>query len=139
MPTMKTSEYGVIRATKLQFDEAIAQTEIALKKEGFGVLCQIDIQAKLKEKLQADFPRYVILGACNPPLALQALQKDINLGLLLPCNVVVYEEDGQVKIGVVNAVKMLSVANQPGMEGLARQVNEKLQRALDTVAPQQTA
>jgi uncharacterized protein (DUF302 family) len=136
MQTYKTIDYGDVRITKLPFDEAVAQMEVALKKEGFGVLCQIDIQAKLKEKLGVDFPRYVILGACNPPLALQALQKDINLGLLLPCNAVVYEEGGQVHVGAIDAVRMLSVANQPDMEGLARQVNEKLRRALDTVAPQ---
>jgi uncharacterized protein (DUF302 family) len=137
MLSTKTTDYGDVRTTKLQFNEAIAQLEAALKKEGFGVLCQIDIQAKLKEKLGVDFTRYVILGACNPPLALQALQKDMNLGLLLPCNAVVYEEGGQVRVGVVDALKMLAVANQPEMEGLARQVNEKLQRALDAVAPRQ--
>ena len=137
MLSTKMTDYGDVRTTKLQFNGAIAQLEDALKKEGFGVLCQIDIQAKLKEKLGVDFTRYVILGACNPPLALQALQKDMNLGLLLPCNAVVYEEDGQVRVGVVDALKMLAVANQPEMEGLARQVNEKLQRALDAVAPRQ--
>ena len=122
----------------MSFDDAVARIEGALKTEGFGVLCQIDIQAKLKEKLGVDFPRYVILGACNPPLAQQALQRDINLGLLLPCNVVVYEEGGQVHVGAVDAVRMLSVANHPEMEGLARQVNEKLRHALDSVAPQPT-
>ena len=116
MQPSKTTNYGDVRTTKLRFDEALAQMEVALKKEGFGVLCQIDIQAKLKEKLGVDFPRYVILGACNPPLALQALQKDMNLGLLLPCNAVVYEEGGQVHVGVVDAVSMLSVVNQPDME-----------------------
>src|ERR1017187_10484761 len=135
MQPSKTTNYGDVRTTKLRFDEALAQMEVELKKEGFGVLCQIDIQAKLKEKLGIDFPRYIILGVCNPPLAQQALQQDINLGLLLPCNVVVYEEDGQVHVGVVDAVRMLSVANHPEMEGLARQVNEKLRRALDSVAP----
>lgn len=139
MEFSKTADYGDVRTTKLHFDEAVAQLETALKQEGFGVLCQIDIQAKLKEKLGVDFPRYIILGACNPPLAQQALKKDINLGLLLPCNAVVYEDGGQVHVGAIDAVKMLSVANSPEMEGLARQVNEKLRRALDAVAPQSTA
>jgi len=139
MLSTKTAGYGDVRTTKLQFNEAIAQLEAALKKEGFGVLCQIDIQAKLKEKLGVDFSRYVILGACNPPLALQGLQKDMHLGLLLPCNAVIYEQGGQVHVGAIDAVKMLSVANQPEMEGVARQVNEKLQRALDAVAPRQAA
>ena len=139
MQPSKTTNYGDVRTTKLRFDEALAQMEVVLKKEGFGVLCQIDIQAKLKEKLGVDFPRYVILGTRNPPLAQQALQKDINLGLLLPCNTVVYEDGGQVHVGAVDALRMLSVANDPDMEGLAREVNEKLRRALDTVAPRPTA
>ncbi len=127
-------EYGDVRTTQLGFDEAVAQLEASLKKEGFGVLCQIDLQAKLKEKLGIEFSKYVILGACNPPLAHQALQRDMNLGLLLPCNAVVYERGGQVHVGVIDAVKMLSVADNPEMEGLAREVNEKLRRALDSVA-----
>ena len=77
------------------------------------MLCQIDIQAKLKEKLGIDFPRYTILGACNPPLAHQALQEEINLGLLLPCNAVVYERGSQIHVGMVDAVKMLSVVGIP--------------------------
>ncbi|MGH9561166.1 MAG: DUF302 domain-containing protein [Terracidiphilus sp.] len=90
MPFSTDATYGAVRQTKLTFDEAVAQLESALKKEGFGVLCQIDIQAKLKEKLGVDSPRYVILGACNPPIAHQALQQDVNLGFLLPCNAIVY-------------------------------------------------
>jgi uncharacterized protein (DUF302 family) len=138
LSTSTSCGYGDVRTVKMSFDDAVAQIEGALKTEGFGVLCQIDIQAKLKEKLGVDFPRYVILGACNPPLAQQALQRDIKIGLLMPCNVVVYEEGGQVHVGAVDAVKMLSVANHSEMEGLARQVNEKLRRALDSVAPQPT-
>ena len=131
--------YGIIRQSKLGFNEAVSQLESALKKEGFGVLCQIDIQAKLKEKLGVDSPRYVILGACNPPLAHQALQEDVNLGLLLPCNAIVYERDGRVYAGVVDAVKMVSITAQPQMEPLARQVNERLRRTLDSVTPSVTA
>ena len=127
-------EYGDVRTTELSFEEAVAQLEVSLKKQGFGVLCQIDLQAKLKEKLGIEFSRYVILGACNPPLAHEALQQDINLGLLLPCNAVVYERSGQVHVGVIDAVRMLSVADNPEMEELAREVNEKLRRALDSVA-----
>jgi uncharacterized protein (DUF302 family) len=134
MQPFAKSEYGDVRTTQLGFDEALAQLEASLKKEGFGVLCQIDLQAKLKEKLGIEFSKYVILGACNPPLAHQALQRDINVGLLLPCNAVVYERGGQVHVGVIDAVKMLSVADNPEMEGLAREVNEKLRRALDSVA-----
>ena len=127
-------EYGHVSAFSLPFDEAVARMEAGLKSEGFGVLCQIDIRAKLKEKLGVDFPRYVILGACNPSLAHHALQKEINLGLLLPCNAVVYERDGRVYGGVVDATKMLSIVGNPEMESMARQVDERLRRVLNGVA-----
>ena len=117
----------------LPFEDAVARMEAGLKNEGFGVLCKIDIQAKLKEKLGVEFPRYVILGACNPPLAYQALQEEINLGLLLPCNAVVYERDGQVCVGVVDAEKMLSVVGNPGMEQMARDVNRKLRSVVNNI------
>jgi uncharacterized protein (DUF302 family) len=126
-------EYGDVRAVNLSFEDAVSRLEEALKSEGFGVLCRIDIQAKMKEKLGIDFPRYLILGVCNPLLAHQALQGDINLGLLLPCNAIVYERDSEVRVGTVNASSMLSVAHHPELEGLARQVDDKLQRALDRV------
>ena len=133
MQTTNAIEYGYVRQTQLPFEEAVARIEAALKVEGFGVLCQIDIQAKLREKLGVEFPKYVILGACNPPLAQRALEAEINLGLLLPCNAVVYEQDGQVSVGVVDAEKMLSVVGNPAMAEMARQVNEKLRRVIDNV------
>ncbi|MGP8247592.1 MAG: DUF302 domain-containing protein [Bryobacteraceae bacterium] len=136
MQTGKTMEYGYVREVGLKFEEAAAGIEAALKTEGFGVLCQIDIQAKLKEKLGVEFPRYLILGACNPPIAYQALQQEINLGLLLPCNAVVYEQGGRIHVGVVDAARMLSVVGNPAMEAMARQVDEKLRRAVDRVAAQ---
>jgi uncharacterized protein (DUF302 family) len=131
---MSKADYGYVRTVPFSFFEAVAKTEEALKNEGFGVLCQIDIQAKLKEKLGVDFPRYVILGACNPPLAHDALRQEINLGLLLPCNAIVYEEAGKVWVGAVDAVKMLSVVGRPEMDSMARGVNEKLRRAVDSLA-----
>jgi uncharacterized protein (DUF302 family) len=125
--------YGYVRATSLPFDEAAARIEAALKAEGFGVLCQIDIHAKLREKLGVDFPRYLILGVCNPTLAHQALQHEINLGLLLPCNAVVYEKDGAVCVGTVDAEAMLSVVGNPEMNAMAAEVNGKLRKAVDTL------
>jgi uncharacterized protein (DUF302 family) len=129
----KSQEYGYVARVDLPFEDAVARMEAGLKDEGFGVLCKIDIQAKLKEKLGVEFPRYVILGACNPPLAYQALQEEINLGLLLPCNAVVYERDGQVYVGVVDAEKMLSVVGNPGMEPMARDVNRKLRSVVNNI------
>ncbi len=133
MQGSKSQEYGYVVKVDLLFEDAVARLEDSLKNEGFGVLCKIDIQAKLKEKLGVEFPRYVILGACNPPLDYQALQEEINLGLLLPCNAVVYERDGQVSVGAVDAAKMLSVVGNPTMEPMARDVNERLRRAVDGV------
>ena len=129
----KSQEYGYVARVDLPFEDAMARMEAGLKNEGFGVLCKIDIQAKLKEKLGVEFPRYVILGACNPPLAYQALQEEINLGLLLPCNAVVYERNGQVYVGVVDAEKMLSVVGNPGMEQMARDVNKKLRSVVNNI------
>jgi uncharacterized protein (DUF302 family) len=133
MQASKAIAYGYVRAVKTSFHEAVVQTQEALRREGFGVLCHIDIQAKLKEKLGVDSPRYVILGVCNPHLAHQGLQEEINLGLLLPCNAIVYETGTQVHVGVVDAAAMLSVVGNPKLEELARQVNEKLRRAIDSV------
>ena len=126
-------QYGYVSSVDVSFEDAVKRLEAGLQSEGFGILCKIDIQAKLKEKLGVEFPRYVILGACNPPLAYQALQHEINLGLLLPCNAVVYERDGRVFAGAVDAAKMLSVVGNPAMEQMAKDVNERLHRAVDSV------
>ncbi len=135
METASGLKYGHVRAVALSFDEALTQMEAALKVEGFGVLCQIDIQAKVREKLGVEFPRYMILGACNPPLAHHALTQEANLGLLLPCNAIVYEKDGQVWAGVVDASRMLSVVGNPEMNPMAEDVNRKLRRALESLPP----
>jgi uncharacterized protein (DUF302 family) len=135
METVSGIKYGHVRAVALSFEEALIRMEAALKTEGFGVLCQIDIQAKLREKLGVEFPRYAILGACNPPLAFQALTHEINLGLLLPCNAIVYEKDGQVWAGAVDAARMLSVVGNPEMGPMAEDVNRKLRRAVDSLPP----
>jgi len=97
------------------------------------VLCEIDIKEKLKEKLGVDFRNYVILGACNPALAYQTLQEEINIGLLLPCNVIVYEQDGRSVVSAVDAARMLSVVGNPKLESTASQVNEKLRRVIDNL------
>ena len=133
MQASKSQEYGYVATVDLPFEDAVARMEAGLQNEGFGILCKIDIQAKLKEKLGVEFPRYVILGKCNPPLAYQALQEEINLGLLLPCNAVVYERNGQVHVGVVDVEKMLSVVGNPGMEQMARDVNKRLRSVVNNI------
>ncbi|HWP42917.1 MAG TPA: DUF302 domain-containing protein [Blastocatellia bacterium] len=92
--SMSQPGYGYSRTLDLPFEQALERAREALKTEGFGVLCEIDIKEKLKEKLGVEFRNYTILGACNLPLAYQVLQKEINTGLLLPCNVIVYEDGG---------------------------------------------
>ncbi|HLG16191.1 MAG TPA: DUF302 domain-containing protein [Blastocatellia bacterium] len=125
--------YGYGRTLDLPFTQAVKRVREALKTEGFGVLCEIDISEKLKEKLGVDFRDYVILGACNPSLTYQTLQEDPGIGLLLPCNAVVYEQDGCSVVAAVDAVKMLLVAGNPKLEATAGQVNEKLRRVNDSL------
>jgi uncharacterized protein (DUF302 family) len=117
----------------MSYAEAVEKTKEALKAEGFGVLCEIDIQATLKAKLGADTDPYIILGACNPTLAHQALTAEPDLGLLLPCNVVVYERDGAVWVKAIEPHKMLSVVENPDVDGVAGQVREKLERVLASI------
>lgn len=127
------SKYGFSRTLDVPYEEAVKKTTAALKEEGFGVLCEIDIKEKLKEKLGVDFRRYIILGACNPPLAYKTLREEINIGLLLPCNVVVYEADevGKSIVAAVDAKAMLSVVGSNLiLDSVAAEVNEKLQRVL---------
>ena len=125
--------YGYARVLDLPFEAAVQQARDSLKSEGFGVLCEIDIKEKLKEKLGVEFSKYLILGACNPPLAYNALQQEMNIGLLLPCNVVVYERDGKSCVAAVDAAKMLGVVGNPALEPTARQVNDKLRRVIDRI------
>ncbi len=125
--------YGYSRTLNLPYSQAVERAREALKAEGFGVLCEIDIKEKLKEKLGVDFRNYVILGACNPSLAFQTLQEEVSIGLLLPCNVVVYEEDGRSVVAAIDAAKMLSVVGNPKLEATAGQVNEKLRRVIDSL------
>jgi uncharacterized protein (DUF302 family) len=125
--------YGYSRVIDAPYPQAVERTRQALKNEGFGVLCEIDMKEKLKEKLGVDFRNYVILGACNPPLAYQALQEELNLGLLLPCNVIVYEQESGSLVAAIDADKMLSVVGNPAMTEVAKQVNEKLHRVIDSL------
>ena len=129
-------KYGFSRIVDAEFDEATERTREALKKEGFGVLSEIRLDEKLKEKLDVDFCRYVILGACNPPLAYRTLQEDINIGLLLPCNVIVYEADDKSKsvVAAIDAKVMLSVAGgNSAMNEVASEVNERLRRVIEQI------
>jgi uncharacterized protein (DUF302 family) len=126
--------YGHTVTIDLPFHKAVSQVTETLKTEGFGVLFQIDMREKLKEKLGVDFRNYVILGACNPPLAYQSLQEEIGLGLLLPCNVIIYEEGNTSVVSAIDAAKMLSVVGNPKLEAMATQINEKLRQVIELLS-----
>ena len=124
------------RTVDASFEEAIELAREALAEEGFGILCEIDVTEKMEEKLGlSDFRDYRILGACNPPLANEALEAEIDLGVLLPCNVVVYVDDeGETVVSAVNPEVMLSVVGDEELDPLAEEVGESLDRVLDSLA-----
>ena len=127
------SKYGYSKTLDVPYEEAVEKTRAALKEEGFGVLCEIDLKEKLKEKLGVDFRRYVILGACNPSLAYKTLQEELNIGLLLPCNVIVYEADeaGKSVVAAIDARTMLSVVGDNAtLDTIATEVTEKLKQVV---------
>ena len=123
------SAFGFGKSVDLDFDAALDKVTGELQKEGFGVLSDIDVSAKMKEKLDKDMPRYRILGACNPALAYQAISAVEDIGLLLPCNVLVRENDeGKVFVSFMDPASVLSLVDHPGVEPLAAEVKSKLQR-----------
>ena len=128
-----TASYGLTRTLNdTSFEDALQQVTAALKEEGFGVLTEIDVKATMKKKLDVDFRKYVILGACNPPLAHKALTAEPLIGLLLPCNVTVFEEDdGTINVSAIKPSEMFKVVDNPGVAPIAREVDERLMRALE--------
>ena len=127
---MDTTEYSHAIDLDRDFDEVLARTREALAAEGFGVLTEIDVQATMKAKLDVDREPYIILGACNPPLAHQALEVEPELGVLLPCNVVVYRTSGRTRVSAVAAGQMLGMVGNPGLEPVAAEVGARLTRVL---------
>lgn len=126
-------KYGFSKTVDLPYEQAIEKVTAELKKEGFGVLTTIDVKDTLKKKLNVDIPKYVILGACNPPFAHQSLQVEEELGLLLPCNVIVYEKEGKTRVSIFDPMVMTKIIDNQNMVPVAQQVKEKLQRALAAV------
>lgn len=126
--------YGFGIKIALPHDAAVERTKVVLKEQGFGVLTEIDVRQTIKEKLGADFRRYVILGACNPPLAHAALQEDVNVGLLLPCNVIVYEVGDESVVAAMDPEAALGVAGRESLRPLAEEAKSRLKRALAKLA-----
>lgn len=127
--------YGRAISSDMNFPRAVERVRELLQNEGFGILCEINVAKTLKDKIGAEFRPYVILGACNPNLAHRALEAEEQLGLLLPCNVVVQEIDGKTVISAVDASKMLEVVGNPALHEIAVDANSRLQRVLDNIKP----
>jgi uncharacterized protein (DUF302 family) len=129
----RQTPYSFSRVLSVPYEETIAKVKDSLKSEGFGVLTEIDVQKTLKEKLNQDFRKYIILGACNPPLAHRVLQAEPEVGVLLPCNVLVYEEEGKTVVSAMDPeAAMVSVKNEKVGE-VAKQVRQKMQRVLNSL------
>ena len=131
----KTLPYGFGKSVALNYEQAVERTKAALAAEGFGVLSEIDVRETLKKKLDVDFRPYVILGACNPPLAHKALSTEVDIGLLLPCNVVVYAGDQQdtSTVAIMDPIAALALAGNEQIRPLAQEVRERLERVLGRV------
>ena len=130
---MQAVEYGIGRDLDQAYDVVLPRVLEALKAEGFGVITEIDVKKTMKDKLDVDVPQYVILGACNPKLAHAALQVEPDLGVLLPCNVVVYATDRGTRVTAVNAGAMLGMVGNEALEPIASQVQERLDRVLESL------
>ncbi len=129
--TETTTRYGIGKSVSLPYEEAVERTRAALQEEGFGVLTEIDVKATLKKKLDVDFKKYVILGACNPPLAWQGFQAEPDIGLLLPCNVIVYEEGAsRSRVALLDPLVQLGITGRKDIEPLAKEARQRLERAL---------
>ena len=122
--------YGFSKTVNLSYDQTVEKVTDELKREGFGVLTTIDVRETLKKKLNVDFKRYVIFGACNPPFAHQALQAEEEIGLLLPCNVVVYEKGDKTVVSAFDPMTMLKIVDNPGIKSVAAEIQSRLKRVI---------
>jgi uncharacterized protein (DUF302 family) len=130
--TSQKTPFGMRKVLDLSYDEALARAPKALETEGFGILTEIDVRETLKKKLDLDFRRYKILGACNPPFAHRALQAELEIGLLLPCNLIVYEaDDGKAVVVAVDPVQTIAAQASEPVRQIAAEVRDKLARVLE--------
>lgn len=131
---MNQKEYGIRTTLSIPYEEAIPRVTEALKKEGFGVLTEINVKETIKKKLDKDFPKYVILGACNPQLAYRALTSETEIGLLLPCNVIVYEQEGKTVVSAQDPEAALSIVGNAEVAPVAKEARERLVRVIDALS-----
>lgn len=125
--------YYYKKQVQLSFKEAVEKTKEGLGKEGFGILTEIDVKATLKKKLDKEYDNYIILGACNPPLAYQALIAEIDIGLLLPCNVIVYEDKGRIFVSAIVPSIAMGMIENVQLKEIAKEVDEKLKKVVDAI------
>lgn len=123
--------YGFSKTVNLSFDETVSKVTAELKKEGFGVLTTIDVQDTLKKKINVDFRRYTILGACNPPFAHQVLLAEEESGLLLPCNVIVYEKEGKTAVSAFDPMMMTMIIDNERIQPVAVEIQQRLKRVIE--------
>ena len=129
-----SKNFGITQVLNTSYEEALVKVQEALKEEGFGVLTTIDVQSTLKKKLNVNFRKYAILGACNPPYAFQALQTDLDVGLFLPCNVIIYEtDDFNVYVSAINPLSVLGVIQNEKLGIIAEAVLTKLQKVMENI------
>lgn len=127
------SNYGYTKKVEYTFEQAVEKAREELQKEGFGILTEIDVQATMKKKLDKDIEPYLILGACNPPLAAKALEAETELGLLLPCNVIVYCRNKEIYVSAMKPSVAMGFINNPALAEVAKEVESKLQATIDRI------
>ena len=125
--------YGFTKELERPFAATVEAVTEALKKEGFGILTKVDVKEKFKEKLGVDFRNYVILGACNPPSAFKAIEAEENIGLMLPCNVIVYEKAGKTSVGIIKPTVAMGMIDNSALKPLALEVEARLKRVIDSL------
>jgi uncharacterized protein (DUF302 family) len=127
-------KYGFSKVFKADFDTTLQAVQSQLSQEGFGILTTIDVQAKLKEKLEAVIPKYTILGACNPKMAHKAIQAEEHIGLLLPCNVILFEKEGKTVVSAIRPSIAMQMIDNPGLQSIAVSIEQSLYKALESIS-----
>lgn len=131
--TVEQRRYGLRREVTLSYDEAVAKVKDTLKEQGFGVLTEIDVKATLKAKIDADIDPYIILGACNPPFAYKSITAEPEIGMLLPCNVVVRVADGKTYVEAMDPAAALGIVGNPAVDEIAKEVKARIEKALEAL------